>query len=168
MRSLIVSSRKANVNPEDYEARSNIMWTATWALNTLIDRAKATDWMVHMLGQAVAAFTDATHGHTLAAVSGAYYRLLISKSPDAVQKFKRLAISVWNVSAEGKTDEQIAMEGLETMEQWMRELGLAMNITDCGAKPEQIEGMADACPICQGGYYILNRDEVVQVLKDSL
>jgi hypothetical protein len=54
------------------------------------------------------------------------------------------------------------------MEQWMRELGLAMNITECGAKPEQIEGMADACPICQGGYYILNRDEVVQVLKESL
>ena len=168
MRSLIVSSRKANVNPEDYEARSNIMWTATWALNTLIDRAKATDWMVHMLGQAVAAFTDATHGHTLAAVSGAYYRLLISKSPDAVQKFKRLAMNVWGVSAEGKTDEQIAMEGLETMEQWMRELGLAMNITECGAKPELIEGMADACPICQGGYYILNREEVIQVLKDSL
>ena len=142
MRSLIVSSRKANVNPEDYEARSNIMWTATWALNTLI--------------------------HTLAAVSGAYYRLLISKSPDAVQKFKRLAMNVWGVSAEGKTDEQVATEGLETMEQWMRELGLAMNITECGAKPELIEGMADACPICQGGYYILNRDEVVQVLKESL
>ena len=162
MRSLIVSSGKAIVNPEDYEARSNIMWTATWALNTLIDRAKATDWMVHMLGQAVAAFTDATHGHTLAAVSGAYYRLLISKSPDAVQKFKRLAMNVWNVSAEAKTaiereesdarinypereqarpkvktDKQVAMEGLEAMEQWMRELGLAMNITDCGAKPEQ-------------------------------
>ena len=168
MRSLITSSRIAVKNPQDYEARSNIMWTATWALNTLIDRAKATDWMVHMLGQAVAAFTDATHGHTLAAVSGAYYRLLISKSPDAVQKFKRLAMNVWNVSAKVKTDKQIAMEGLEAMEQWMRELGLAMNITDCGAKPELIEGMADACPICQGGYYILNRDEVVQVLKDSL
>ena len=159
---------KAIVNPEDYEARSNIMWTATWALNTLIDRGKATDWMVHMLGQAVAAFTDATHGHTLAAVSGAYYRLLINKSDDAVQKFKRLAMNVWNVSAKAKTDKQVAMEGLEAMEQWMRELGLAMNITDCGAKPEQIEGMADACPICQGGYYILNRDEVVQVLKESL
>ena len=94
MRSLIVSSGKAILNPEDYEARSNIMWTATWALNTLIDRAKATDWMVHMLGQAVAAFTDATHGHTLAAVSGAYYRLLINKSDDAVQKFKRLAMNL--------------------------------------------------------------------------
>ena len=168
MRSLIVSSRKAIVNPEDYEARSNIMWTATWALNTLIDRGKATDWMVHMLGQAVAAYTDATHGHTLAAVSGAYYRLLISKSEDAVAKFKRLAVNVWNVSIDGKTDEQVAIEGLETMEQWMRELGLAMNITDCGAKLEQIEGMADACPICQGGYYILSRDEVIDVLKKSL
>ena len=168
MRSLIVSSRKALLNAEDYEARSNIMWTATWALNTLIDRGKATDWMVHMLGQAVAAFTDATHGHTLAAVSGAYYRLLISKSHDAVQKFRRLAVNVWNVCPDGKSDEKIAMEGLETMEKWMRELGLAMNITECGAKPELIEGMADACPICQGGYHILNRDEVIQVLKDSL
>ena len=101
-------------------------------------------------------------------MSGAYYRLLINKSHDAVLKFKRLAMTVWNVAAEGKTDEQIALEGLETMEQWMRELGLAMNITDCGAKPELIEGMADACPICQGGYHILTRDEVVQVLTDSL
>ena len=107
-------------------------------------------------------------GDSTTFVSGAYYRLLISKSPDAVQKFKRLAMNVWNVSAKDQTDEQVAMEGLETMEQWMRELGLAMNISDCGAKPELIEGMADACPICQGGYYILNRDEVVKVLKDSL
>ena len=128
MRSLIVSSRKALLNAEDYEARSNIMWTATWAL----------------------------------------YRLLISKSHDAVQKFRRLAVNVWNVCPDGKSDEKIAMEGLETMEKWMRELGLAMNITECGAKPELIEGMADACPICQGGYHILNRDEVIQVLKDSL
>ena len=168
MRSLIVSSRKALVNAEDYEARSNIMWTATWALNSLIDRGKATDWMVHMLGQAVAAYTDATHGHTLSAVSGAYYRLLISKSSDAVARFKRLAINVWNVSAADKSDEQVAMEGLETMEKWMRELGLAMNITECGAKPELLEGIADACPICKGGYHILSRDEVIQVLKESL
>lgn len=62
MRSLVVSSRKVLGNPEDYEARSNIMWTATWALNGLLACGKPTDWMVHMLGQAVAAYTDATHG----------------------------------------------------------------------------------------------------------
>lgn len=168
MRSLIVSSRKAIANPEDYEARSNIMWTATWALNHLIDCGKATDWMVHMLGQAVAAYTDATHGHTLAAVSGAYYRLLIDSSDDAIAKFRRLATVVWNTDPEGKTDRQIALEGLETMEAWMRELGLTMNITDCGAKSELIEGIADACPINTGGYKVLTREEVVKVLTESL
>ena len=61
MRSLIHSSLIAIKNPEDYEARSNIMWTATWALNTLVAMGKSTDWMVHMLGQSVGAYTNATH-----------------------------------------------------------------------------------------------------------
>ena len=64
MRSLIHSSKIAVVNPRDYEARSNIMWTATWALNTLVAKGKTTDWMVHMIGQSVGAYTDATHGMT--------------------------------------------------------------------------------------------------------
>ena len=168
MRGLIASSRRVLANPRDYEARSNIMWTATWALNGLIRSAKPGDWMVHMLGQAVAAYTDATHGHTLAAVSGAYYRLLIDRSEDAVAKFSRLAVNVWNVDAKGKSGKAVAMEGLERMEQWMRELGLAMNITDCGADSSQLEGIADACPINTTGYAVLSREDVIDVLRRSL
>lgn len=110
MRSLIHASRIAVDNPMDYEARSNIMWTATWALNTLIAQGKSTDWMVHMLGQAVGAHTDATHGMTLAAVSLPYYRLIM---PYGLQKFRRFAVNVWDVDAAGKTDEAIAGEGLD-------------------------------------------------------
>ena len=168
MRSLITSSRKALADPEDYEARSNIMWTATWALNTLIAMGKPTDWMVHMLGQAVAAFTDATHGHTLSAVSGAYYRLLLEESDNAVARFKRMATNVWNVNTDGLSDAQAAHKGLETMEAWMRELGLAMNITECGASSEIIEGIADACPINDGGYKVLERKDGIKILKNSL
>ena len=168
MRSLVVSSRKVLGNPEDYEARSNIMWTATWALNGLIACGKPTDWMVHMLGQAVAAYTDATHGHTLSAVSGAYYRLLISRSKDAEKKFCRLAENVWGISSDGKTEKDIAVEGLLRMEEWMRDLGLAMNITACGADASQLEGMADACPINESGYVVLTREDVIEVLRQSL
>ena len=75
MRSLISSSREAVKDPQNYEARSNIMWTATWALNTLVSRGKSTDWMVHMLGQAIGGFTNTIHGMTLS-VSLPYYRLL--------------------------------------------------------------------------------------------
>ena len=124
--------------------------------------------MVHMLGQAVAAYTDATHGHTLSAVSGAYYRLLIDRSEDAVMKFRRLATVVWNIVPAGKTDKEIALEGLERMEDWMRELGLAMNITDCGANLSQLEGIADACPINESGYVVLTREDVIDVLRQSL
>jgi alcohol dehydrogenase YqhD (iron-dependent ADH family) len=76
MRSVIVNSYKALEDPEDYEARSNLMWSATWALNTLISRGKSTDWMVHMIGKAVGAYTDGTHGMTLSAVSIPYYRYI--------------------------------------------------------------------------------------------
>ena len=165
MRSVIHSSRIANRDPQDYEARSNLMWAATWALNTLVSRGKSTDWMVHMLGQSVGAYTNATHGMTLAAVSLPYYRHIL---PYGVQKFKRFAVNVWDVDAEGKTDEQVAQEGLAAMESWMKELGLVMNISELGADEGMIEGIADGTIIMPGGYKALEHDEIVEILKESL
>lgn len=165
MRSVIYSSRIANKDPQDYEARSNIMWTATWALNTLVSRGKSTDWMVHMLGQSVGAYTDATHGMTLAAVSLPYYRHIL---PYGLQKFKRFAVNVWDVDPSGKTDEQVAEEGLQAMENWMNGLGLVMNISQLGATEDMIEGIADGTLIMPGGYKVLEHDEIVEILKESL
>ena len=165
MKSLIHSSRIAVENPQDYEARSNIMWTATWALNTLVAMGKSTDWMVHMLGQSVGAYTDATHGMTLAAVSLPYYRYIM---PYGLTKFKRFAVNVWNVNPESKSDEEIAAEGLNVMESWMKELGLVMNISDLGVTADMIEGIADGTFIMDGGYKVLTRDEIVEILKKSM
>ena len=165
MRSVVHSSRIANKNPMDYEARSNIMWSATWALNTLIAKGKTTDWMVHMLGQAVGAYTDATHGMTLSAVSLPYYRYIM---PHGIAKFKRFATEVWRIDPNGKTDEQTALEGLAAMESWMKELGLAMNITELGANEDMIDGLADATLIMDGGYKVLDRDEIKSIFKACL
>ena len=136
MRSVIRSSRIANKDPQNYEARSNLMWTATWALNTLVAKAKSTDWMVHMLGQAVGAYTDATHGMTLAAVSLPYYRFIM---PYGLAKFVRFAKNVWDVETTGKTDEQIAEEGL-----------------------------AESTLILDGGYRVPQHDEIVSIFRNSL
>ena len=165
MRSLLHSSRIANENPQDYEARSNIMWTATWALNTLVAKGKTTDWMVHMLGQAVGGYTNATHGMTLAAVSLPYYRYIL---PYGLAKFKRFAVNVWDVDPEGKDDRQVAEEGLAAMENWMKELGLVMNIRELGADEAMIEGIADVTLAMPGGYKVLDREEIVQILRESL
>lgn len=165
MKSLIYSSRIANKDPQNYEARSNVMWTATWALNTLVAKGKSTDWMVHMLGQSVGGHTNATHGMTLAAVSLPYYRYIM---PYGLAKFRRFAINVWEVDPEGKTDKQIAEEGLVKMESWMKELGLVMNISELGVTKDMIEALADTTIVMPGGYKVLDRDEIIKIFADSL
>ena len=165
MRAVLHASRIANRDPQDYEARSNLMWTATWALNTLVSRGKSTDWMVHMIGQSVGAYTNATHGMTLAAVSLPYYRHIL---PYGLQKFKRFAVNVWDVDPSGKTDEQVAEEGLNAMEVWMRELGLVMKISELGATEDMLEDIADGTIILSGGYKMLDHSEIAEILKESM
>lgn len=165
MRSVVHSSYIALKDSKNYEARSNIMWTATWALNTLIAKGKTTDWMVHMLGQAVGAYTDATHGMTLSAVSMAYYRHIC---PYGLEKFVRFAINVWNITPDGKTQEQIAEEGLSVMETWMKELGLVMNIKELGVNENMLNGLADSTIIMEGGYKVLSHDEILRIFKESM
>lgn len=165
MKSLIHSSLIAIKNPEDYEARSNIMWTATWALNTLAAMGKSTDWMVHMLGQAVGAHTDATHGMTLSAVSLAYYRHIM---PYGLPKFKRFAVNVWNVNPEGKTDEEVAASGLNAMENWMREIGVVMKIGELGVTEEMLPGLVQSTFVMEGGYKVLTGEEILEIFKESM
>lgn len=165
MKSVVYSSRIALMDMENYEARSNIMWAATWGLNTLVSRGKSTDWMVHMLGQSVGACSNATHGMTLSAVSMPYYRFIM---PYGVKKFARFAVNVWGIQAEGKTDIQMAEEGLDAMEAWMKELGLAMNLPEVGVTPDMIEDIVNGTLIMEGGYKLLSKEDVRAVLNKAM
>lgn len=164
LRSLVHSADIAAADPTDYEARSNLMWIATWALNTFVAKGKETDWEVHMLGQAVAAHTDATHGMTLAAVSLPYYRHIL---PYGLKKFVRYAVNVWNVDPSEKTDEQVAEEGLCRMEAWMKKLGLVMNLSALGATAEMLEGIVKSTLVMEGGYKVLTEEEIRDILRAS-
>lgn len=165
MRSVVAASRVAIVNPEDYEARSNLMWNATWALNTLIGKGKKADWMVHMIGQSVGAFTDATHGMTLAAVSIPYYRHIC---PYGIDKFARFARTVWDVREDGKSKEELAAAGLSAMESWMKEIGLVMHLNELGVTEEMFEGIAEGTFVLNGGYKVLTHEEIVEILRESM
>lgn len=165
MRSVIHSSRIANKNNQDYEARSNIMWAATWALNTLVAKGKSTDWMVHMLGQSAGAVTDATHGMTLSAVSLPYYKYIMEAG---LPKFVRFAKNVWGVNPDGKPDKDVALAGLDAMESWMRELGLAMSLKEIGATEEMLDDMVNGALILEGGYKPLTKEDIREIYKQSM
>ena len=165
LRCLIHSARIAVVNPGDYEARSNIMWTATWAMTGLISKGKAGDWMVHKIGQAIAAYTDAAHGMTLSAVASAYYRhIMMSGLP----KFKRFAINVWDINPEGKEDVQIAAEGLDAMENFLKEIGAVTRASEVGVTEELIQPIAGAVRILKGGYKVLTPEEIEEIIRESI
>lgn len=164
MRSVIHSSRVAMKNPRDYEARSNLMRCATWALNGLVSCGKETDWMVHMLGQSVGGWTDAVHGMTLSAVSLPYYRYIL---PYGAAKFARFARNVWDVQDEG-LPAAIGEKGLLAMEKWMKDLGLVMNLRDLGVTEEMLPGIAGGVFFTPGGYGNLNENDVMNILEESL
>lgn len=157
MRSLIHSSRIAVKNPQDYEARSNIMWTATWALNTLLKCGKSEDWMVHMIGHSVGAWTHAPHGYCLAAVSMAYYRRAME---NGYAKFERFARNVWGVNT--------AEAGIAALRGWMIEIGLPLTISELGATDAMIDGITETTVVYPAGYLNLSKDDVREILKESL
>ncbi|MDE5728581.1 MAG: iron-containing alcohol dehydrogenase, partial [Clostridia bacterium] len=103
-------------------------------------------------------------GMTLAAVSMPYYRYIL---PYGTAKFARYAVNVWNVNPEGKTQSQIAYEGLEAMEKWMRKIGLVMNITELGAKKEMLDGIVKSTLIMDGGYKVMDEKDIRAVLQAS-
>ncbi len=167
MRALISASRIAIKNPNDYDARSNIMWIATWALNTFVSKGKTEDWEVHMIGQAIGAVTNATHGMTLSAVSIPYYEYIM---PFGLLKFKRFAEVVWNVESYRFNNDAkaIAKEGLRCMSDWMKEIGLVMRISDLGVKPSDFDDIVNATFLLNGGYKELNKEELIDILKRAM
>jgi len=102
---------------------------------------------------------------TLAAVSLPYYKYIM---PYGLDKFVRFATHVWDVNPIGKSKEDIALEGLKAMENWMNELGLVMKISDLGVSEDMLEGLTDSTLIMNGGYKVLTRDEIIHIFKECL
>ncbi|KAL6612760.1 hypothetical protein LY90DRAFT_677766 [Neocallimastix californiae] len=160
-KSLIHSTKIAIQDPKNYEARSNIMWCATMALNGIVCLSKEEDWEVHYIEHQLSAYTNCSHGMGLCAISMPYYRYIYKYG---INKFVRFAKEVWNVDDTGKTKDQVALEGIDCLEKFAKECSMVTNIKDLGATPELLPKIAGSC-ILGGGYKKLNRDEVLNILK---
>ena len=161
MLSLISASRKAIVNQEDYEARSNIMWCATMGLNKILGLSKTQDWEVHMIEHQLGAYTDCAHGIGLAIISPAYYRYIFR---DGLHKFVRYAKQVWSVEDKGQGDETIALEGINRLEAFIAELGIPATLREVGTTEDMLPLIANST-ILGGGYKQLIAEDVLNILK---
>jgi butanol dehydrogenase len=161
LRSIIDSTRVAVVNQEDYEARSNLMWCSSLAMNPLAGLGKEQDWEVHMIEHQLGAYTDCAHGMGLAAISMPYYRYVCQFGLD---KFARFAREVWHIDGTGMTQQQLALAGIDALESFAKECGMVTRLRDLNATEEMLPLIANST-VLTGGYKQMTAAEVLQVLK---
>ena len=165
MKSLIRNTSAALADPEDYNARSNLMWASSLALSGLLNPSKVEDWEVHEIQHQLAAYYSITHGMGLAAISPAYYRTVYLY---AIPRFKRFAVNVWGVDPAGKSDEEVALAGIDALADYIKASGMCSTLRELGIPDDRLLGeIASSCVRKQGGYHTLTRNEILQILKDS-
>lgn len=162
MSSLINATRKALLNPQDYEARSNIMWCATLALNTVTGLSKEQDWEVHGIEHQIGAYTDCAHGVGLAIVSVPYYKHIYK---NGIDKFVRFATKVWNVDTNGKTKDEIALLGIEKLSDFIKEMGIPTTLREVGTTEDMLTKIANST-VPGGTYKYVDNNEILEILKE--
>lgn len=165
MRSVIANLRAAIRDPENYTARSNLMWAATMAENRIIKLGKRTDFQCHQIEHQLGAFTDCNHGAGLAVIQPVYYRHICK---DGKAKFARFAKEVWGITCRCKTEENLARAGVDALAEFVREIGLPTTLRELGVDESiNLQAIADSCAIAPGSYRAMTHKEILDILKES-
>ena len=166
MGNVIRNLRAAIGNPENYTARSNLMWAGAMAENRIIKLGKRTDFQCRQMARQLEAYADCDHGGGLAVLQPVYYRHIYK---DGLGKFKRFAVEIWGISPEGKTDEEIACAGIDALKDFIREVGLPATLEELGVdESTDLKAIADSCVIVSGGYRRLTHGEIFEIFRECL
>lgn len=166
MKNVIVNLRAAIRNPKDYTARSNLMWDATMAENRIIKLGKKTDFECHQMEHQIGAYTNCNHGEGLAVIHPVYYRHIYKYG---LSKFRQFATEVWGVDPTNKTDEEIALAGIDALESFIREIGMPTKLREIGIDSSvDLKAIADSCAIVPTAYKKMTQDEILEIFNECL
>ena len=164
MRSVIRNLRAAIQNPKDYTARSNLMWDSTMGENRLIKMGKKCDFECHNMEHQLGAYTNCNHGCGLAVLHPVYYRHICR---DGLPKFVRFAENVWGIARKGKTDEELALAGVEALADFIQEIGLPTTLQELGVSDRaMLKEIADSCGISAGSYRKMTHEEILKIFEE--
>lgn len=163
MKSVIRNLPAALENPNDYTARSNLMWAATMAENRIIKLGKMCDFQAHQIEHQLGAYTDCNHGCGLAVIHPTYYRHIYK---NGMSKFIRFARNVWNVQTEGKNSDEVALEGIQALEDFIKKIELPTTLRELGINKDMLPDIAASCNIAPGSYGDMNKDKILDILNE--
>lgn len=166
MRSTIQNLRAAVANPQDYTAKSNLMWEAAMAGNHIMQLGKQTDVQCRQMEYQLSAYTDCNDGEGIAVLQPAYFRHICR---DDCAKFKRFALNVWGISDTGKTDEETACAGVEALASFVRMVGLPATLQELGVDEDiDLKKIADSCVLPAGSTRRLTQEEILGIFRECL
>lgn len=164
MKNVIRNLRAAVAGPKDYTARSNLMWDATMAENRIIKLGKKTDFECHQMEHQLGAYTDCNHGAGLAVLHPVYYRHIYRSG---IAKFKKFAVNVWGIPADGKSDEEIAGAGVEALADFIKETGMPATLQELGIdETVDLKEIADSCAVVPGSYKKMTHEEILEIFQE--
>lgn len=154
-------------NLESYEHRATILYSGTMALNGMLSMGYRGDWATHNIEHAVSAVYDIPHGGGLAILFPNWMKHNLKVKPE---RFKKLAVRVFDVNAEGKTDEEVGLEGIAKLREFWNSIGAPSRLADYDIDDSQIEVMADKAMVYGefGNFTKLNKEDVMAIYRASL
>ena len=165
MRSVIWNMRDLLIDSENYDARSELMWASSMAENGILKIGKITDFQAHQIEHQLGAYTDCNHGQGLAVIHPVLYRHIYK---DGVERFARFAKNVWGIKDQGD-DEATALAGIETLADFIKEMGLPTSFTQMGISADtDFRAVADSTNITAGCCKKLSHDEIYEILKECI
>lgn len=164
LKSVIKNGHKLKENPKDYNARAEIMLSGTIAHSGILGLGREEDWGSHRIGHEITALYGTTHGVTLAIVLPAWMKYVYKEN---VNRFVRFAVKVFNVSEDNKTPEEIALEGIERFESFIKDINMPISLAEYNIPTDEFELMAEKCtengPV--GRFKPLFKEDVVNILE---
>ena len=163
-RNIIRNIRAALKDPQDIQARSELIWAAAMGENGILKIGKVTDFQCHMLEHQLGAYTDCNHGQGLAVLHPVLYRHMM---PEANSQFARMATEVWGISADGKSEAELAEAFVDTLEAFIKEIGLPTTFTEMGIPEEtDYKAIADSTVLTGGCAKKFTKTELMEVLLE--
>lgn len=157
---------KALEDPKNYEARANLMWTASWAINDFLKLGKPVQWSVHPIEHQLSAVYDITHGVGLAILTPHWMEYVLSDK--TVHKFAQLAANVWSVPPQ---DDEYAMAraGIAKLKEFLKNLGLPERLGALGIDQTHFQEMGEkAAAQLKGAYVALDAADIVRIYQAAL
>ena len=154
----------AMVEPENYEARANLLWTSSLAINGLLSYGKVTEWSVHAMEHVLSAYYDITHGVGLAILTP--YWMEYSLNEGSLTKFVEYGVNVWGLDP--KADQyEIAHQAITKTREFFSILGMPATLREVGIEEEKLEMMAKQATADGelGDFKPLNTQDVLNIFK---